>query len=389
MRIILYTGKGGVGKTTLSAATALACAGRGQRVLVMSTDAAHSLADALDLPRLEGPTKVAENLFAEEVTVHRELKAHWGEIQDYVTRFLVSRGYEGAIAEELAIVPGMEELFSLLKLQDYHDAGAYDVAVVDCAPTGATLKLLAFGDVFQWYMERFFNLERKLMGAIRPIAERVMKTPLPGDEVYDAVLRLYHRVMAIRALLTDPEKTSIRLVCNPEKMVIRETQRAFTYLNLFGFPVDLVVNNRMLPPEAKGSFLEGWIAVQKRYHKEVEKLFAPLPVKRGPLYAEERVGLPRLAEMARAVFGDDDPARVFHADRPIEIRRDGDATVLSIKMPAVRKEDVELWAKDGELIVTVLGYQRNILLPDSMLGFELASARFREGRFEVTFERAG
>jgi arsenite-transporting ATPase len=281
----------------------------------------------------------------------------------------------------------MEELFSLLKLQDHADAGVYDVAVVDCAPTGATLKLLAFADVFEWYMGRFFELERRLMKAIRPLAERVVGAPLPGDEVYEAVQRLHGRVMAVRALLSDPETTSIRLVCNPERMVLRETQRAFTMLGLFGYPVDMVVDNRMLPPEAKGTFLGKWAAVQKRHHAEVEATFAPLPVRRGPLFAEERVGLKRLAEMADAVFGEDDPGTVFYADRPIEVRREGAMTVLSIKMPVARKEEIDCWTKDGEVIVTVQGHRRNLLLPPSMRGMTLVSAKFQGGRFDVAFEK--
>lgn len=387
MRIILYTGKGGVGKTSLSAATAIGAARKGKRVIVMSTDSAHSLADALDLPIGPEPTKIADNLYAEEVSVHRELKRHWVKIQDYIMEFLTSQGYESYIAEELAVLPGMEELFSLLKLLDHHESGNYDAAVLDCAPTGATLKMLGFTDVFEWYMERFFDLERKILRTIRPIAERIIKAPLPHDDVYEAVEVLYHKMLAIRDLLTDTDTTSIRLVCNPEKMVIKESRRAYTYLNLFGYPVDMIISNRQLPPEASGGYLDKWIATQKRYSKQIHESFDPIPIRTVPLFPEEMVGLKKLELMAQKTFGDDDPTEIFYRDQPMKITGENGSYILSIKMPNVEKKDLDLWVKDGELIVSALGYQRHIMLPGALRDLDLIAAKYNDGRFDISFEK--
>jgi len=387
LRVILYTGKGGVGKTSLSAATALASASAGHQTLVMSTDAAHSLSDSLGVSIGNDPVSVAENLFAEEVSVNAELKANWGKIQEYFTEFLRSQGYEDYVAEEMAIFPGMEELFSLLKLKEHEDAGKYDVAVVDCAPTGSTLKLLSFTDVFQWYMQRFFNLERKVVRTIKPIAEKIIKAPLPADDVYENVERLYHRLLAIKEMLTDPEKTSIRIVCNPEKMVIQESQRAYTYLNLFGYPVDLVINNRVLPPEAGGPYFDRWIKAQKKYIRDVKKAFAPLPILQGRLFDGEMVGIASLRKMAGEIFGDRDPSDIFYKDVPVEISQADGAYTMSIKLPHTAREDIDLWVKEGEVIITVHDYQRNIVIPRALMDYKLNKARFEGGKFRMEFTK--
>jgi arsenite-transporting ATPase len=244
MRIILYTGKGGVGKTTISAATAVRCAELGHKTIVMSTDPAHSLADSLDCKIGVKPKKMSENLVAEEINVHEELKKNWGRIQTYIKKFLKSRGFEDLMAEEFAVFPGMEELFSLLKLREYAENESYEVAIIDCAPTASTVRMLSVPDVIRWYMDRFFDIERRIVKTVRPIAERITKVPFPTDDVYDSVEELFHKVEGMKDILTDSKKASIRLVFNPEKMVIKESQRAYSYLNLFGFTVDAVIANR-------------------------------------------------------------------------------------------------------------------------------------------------
>ena len=385
MRIILYTGKGGVGKTTMSVATAIASARRGRRTIVVSTDASRSLSDSLGMEVGDHPVSVTENLFAEQISVHKELKANWGKIQSYISDFLRAQGYADYMAEELAVFPGMEELFSLLKLKDYEESGLYDVAVVDCAPTGSTLKLLSFADVFQWYMERIFNIQRRVVRTIRPIAERIIKAPLPSDDVYKNIEALYGRLMAMRELLSDPTRASMRIVANPEKMVIEESRRTYTYLNLFGYPVDLLIANRILPQEAGGDYFREWMKSQKKYLQQMRKVFAPLPMIEVRLFEGERAGLASLTKMAEEVFGDQDPTAIFYNDKPMEISREGGAYVITIKLPFAEKEDIDLWVKDDELIVSVKDAQRNILLPRVMAGHKLRRAGFENGKFRMEF----
>ncbi|HID26753.1 MAG TPA: ArsA family ATPase, partial [Methanosarcinales archaeon] len=249
MRVILFTGKGGVGKTSVSASTALMCSKLGYRTMVMSTDAAHSLSDSFDMNLTDKPTKITENLFGLEINPQHEIKENWGIIQEYITLFLSSRGINDVVAEELSVFPGMEELFSLIKIKRYNNSKEFDVVIVDCAPTGATLRLLSFPDIIKWYMKHLFNIERKTMKVIRPMANRILKVPLPTDEVYESIEDIYKNVEAFSNILSDTTKTTVRLVMNPEKMVIKETHRAFTYLCLYGISVDSIIVNKVLPED--------------------------------------------------------------------------------------------------------------------------------------------
>ena len=251
MRLILYSGKGGVGKTSLSAATAIRAAGLGHRTLVVSTDSAHSLADALDVKLGGDPTKVAPKLEAMEVDVSEELARHWGVIHDYLTRFMTFQGVEETVAEEIAILPGMEELFSLLRVRTFADSGRYDLIVIDCAPTGDTVRMLGVPEILNFYFSRIFPIQRTVLRTVRPVAQRMTDMPIPSDDVFGAVKSLYAQMEGMGPLLQDAKKSSIRIVLNPEKMVINESQRLYTYLNLFGFPVDAVIANRVLPEEAR------------------------------------------------------------------------------------------------------------------------------------------
>ncbi|MFC1890629.1 ArsA family ATPase, partial [Thermodesulfobacteriota bacterium] len=267
MRIILYTGKGGVGKTTTAAATAVKCAEHGHRTIVLSTDAAHSLSDIFETGIGASPTPIVEGLDAQEIDVAYELKHHWGVIQSYITKFLKSQGIEGIMAEEFAIVPGMEELFSLLKLKEYADSGAYEVAIVDCAPTASTLRMLGMPDAVRWYMDKFFHIERRIVKAVKPVAERLTKIPMPTDEIYFSAESLFRRVDAMKDLLTDAGKATVRLVCTPERMVIQESRRAFTTLSLFGLPVDAIITNRVLPEGLDAQYFKKWKTAQRRHIK--------------------------------------------------------------------------------------------------------------------------
>ena len=387
MRIILYTGKGGVGKTTLSAATAVRSAAKGHRTVVMSIDTAHSLGDAFDTTLSEEPTTLAPNLDALEINVHHELEKNWSVISKYVKRFLASQGYDEIAAEELAVMPGMEELFSLLRLLEFEQSGRYDLAIIDSAPTGSTLQFLAFSDIIDWYMKRFFNLERRIIKAVKPIAEKIIKAPLPTDEVFVSIENIYTKIISIKELLTNPERSSVRIVTNPEKMVVAESRRAYIALSLFGFPVDCVIANRVIPAESKDDYLAKWRNIQKIYLKQIHEYFDPIPIKTSRLFHGEVFGQEKLGLLAMDIFGDDDPAQVLHFDRPFWIDNNNGTLEMNIKLPGVSKDKIDLWTKNDELIITVEGRRRNLLLPRALQGRRLSKARYNNDVFTISFEK--
>jgi len=380
MRILLYTGKGGVGKTSLSAATAIRCAQHGYRTVVLSTDAAHSLADSLATELGPVPREVAPNCWAEEINVNYELREHWGTIQNYVKKFLRTRGLSQLEADEFAVFPGMEELFSLLKLRRHQESGQFDVAIIDCAPTGSTIRMLGMPDIMRWYMDRFFDLERKFVRTFRPALERYAKVPMPTEDVYDAVASVFDRIQGMKAMLTDNARASIRLVFNPERMVIKESQRAYSYLSLFGFTVDAAVANRVIPATVKDDYFREWKKVQHRHMRLAKEIFDPLPILKAPLMNTEIVGIDRLSEVADAVFGEGDPARVYYDVPPIRIEPAGQGEYhLDIHLPGVNKGALDMVVSGAELVVDLDNYRRNILLPRALIDCELASATFVEG----------
>lgn len=384
MRILLYTGKGGVGKTTISAATALRCAELGHKTLVISTDGAHSLGDSFDKPVGPDPTPITEKLCAQEIDVHQELQSHWGTIHAYISQVLRKQGLNDLVAQELAILPGMEELFNLLKLQEYAGTGEFDVVVVDCAPTAATARLLSLPDALRWYMERFFPVGRKILNMVRPVAEKITKFPLPHDDVYASMENLYRRIEGIHGLLTGPD-TSIRLVIQPEKMVIKEAQRAYASLSLFGYRVDAVAVNRLFPNEWNNPALKKWVAIQKRHLKEAKDRFDPLPLLISPYFEEEIVGVALLSQMAHELFGDKDPTATFYNENPIDIRPVNGDYLVSILLPGTDKEDLKLWVKGDELIIQLKEARRHIFLPHTLARLQLKKAALQDGRFQVYF----
>lgn len=386
MRIILYTGKGGVGKTTISAATAVACSKRGYKTLVLSADAAHSLSDSFDMPPFDELTQISENLFAQEIKVYREIERHWSDIQKFIVRFLVSQGYEEIMAQELAILPGLDEFFSLLAVKQYADKGEFDVIIIDCAPTGSTLKLLGFVDIFKWYMERVFKLQRRVVRLVKPVAERVVKAPLPEDEVFSALERIYHQLTSLAELLTNPQLASVRLVVVPERMVIKESQRAYTALSLFGYPIDMVIANRIFPDEALSDYFKEVALQQNREMAELKSVFLDIPIKKVRQFSSERVGALKLGELAKELFGEEDPSSVYYSSKPVEIEMKDGECFVSFALPTVKKEDVSLWAKDGELIIAVGDHKRNFLLPDSLSGYEVVRAKLEDNKFKIKLE---
>ncbi|MBI2876378.1 MAG: ArsA family ATPase [Candidatus Tectomicrobia bacterium] len=385
MRIILYTGKGGVGKTSIAASTAVRAAQLGHRTIVLSTDPAHSLADSLDMKVGYAPVQVAQNLYAQEIDVNTELRSHYQTIQRFLTSYLRRQGFDQVVAEEFAVFPGMEELFSLLRVKEYFARKAYDVIIIDCAPTGSTVRMLSFPEAIRWYMTRFFHVERRIVKAIRPLAERITNMPLPTDEVYFSVEDLYQKIQGMNDLLTDPAITSIRLVLNPEKMVIKESQRAYTYLNLFGFNVDSVIANRILPADLAHTYLEKWLAIQEKHMKVAEESFSPLPIYQARLFDQEMVGLEMLGRMAADIFQGEDPTRIFHQEKSIEILPRGGKQIMRIRFPSMKKEELDLWVKGDELIVQAGWYRRSIFLPRALALLSIQSANYVDGKLEITF----
>ena len=385
MRVLLYTGKGGVGKTSVSAATALKCAELGYRTLVMSTDPAHSLADSFALPIKSEPTPLTENLWGLEIDPFREIEENWATVKDYLSTLFASQGVDDIVAEELSILPGMDELFSLLKIRQFYEKEAYDVIVVDCAPTGATLRLLHFPDMIGWYMRRLFHVERKVVGTIRRFTDEIFSVPLPGDEVYDTVERLYKRVSDMKAVLADPKITSIRLVLNPEKMVIEETRRAYTYLNLFGFVCDAVIANKVLPEEVTDEYFAEWKASQQRYLEEVEASFGALPIFKVRLYEREVVGIDALRQMANDLYGDRDPTEHFADSKPMRIVKRGKDYWLELHLPFTEKGEIQLMRKGDELIIRVGTIKRHLVLPHILAKQEPKGAKLENGILQVRF----
>jgi|YelNatPaOPRAMG01_1025707.scaffolds.fasta_scaffold05694_4 arsenite-transporting ATPase len=385
MRVILYTGKGGVGKTTVSAATAVLSAEYGHRTVVLSTDPAHSLSDAFLIQIGSIPQKLKENLFAQEIDVYKEISDNWGKIESYVKLLLQSQGLDELMSDELATLPGMDELFSLLKILEFKQDGEYDTVIIDCAPTASTIRLLSFPEIFQWYMDKFFNIGRKIAKVIRPAAERLTRIPFPKDEVYASIEKLYMKMIKIKELLLDNKTTTIRLVINPEKMVINESQRAYTYLNMFGFTVDAVIVNKVYPKEINNSYLSNWLEIQDKHIKHISNVFHGTQIFKSILYDKEMVGVQSLSKLAKDLFNDDDPTKCFSKEPPIKITKKGSYFVLMIKMPGVKKEDISLLTSGDELIIKIMNFQRNLMLPRALQSRQIKEATIENGWLKVIF----
>ncbi len=388
-RTILYTGKGGVGKTSVATATALACAGSGLRTIVISTDPAHSLSDSLGRPLGAEPIEVADNLFAQEVQANEEMERRWSAVQGWLTDLLEGRGLERITAEELTVPPGFDELFALLKIKEHHDSGEYDVIVVDCAPTGETLRLLSFPDVAQWWIEKVFPWEKRLISAAKPVAKAFFDIPLPDKQVYDEVERLVGSLVAMNDILRDHEHTSLRLVMTPDKMVVSEAMRTFTYLNLYGYLTDAVIVNRLFPEEAEGGYFGAWREKQQEQLKEVKSDFSPVPVLTAPYFDEEVIGEAMLGKLGAKLFSDDTPANDVLFDTIIQdIVIEDDSARLTLALPFVEKGDVDLNKIGLEVVVRVGDQKRTIILPSSMTGFKPSGAKVSDGRLTIEFDRS-
>ena len=387
MRVMLYTGKGGVGKTTISAATAVRCAQLGYRTVVLSTDLAHSLADSFDASLGPEPTPLAENLWAQESDIYYNLDLYWKTVQKWINALFAWRGVDEMVAEELAVLPGMDELANLLWIDTHNESGQFDVMIVDCAPTGETLRLLSFPEIARWWVEKLLPVHRRMASILRPVVRTWVGLPLPEDEVYDSVHDLFTHLDEMHATLVDPERTTVRLVLNPEKMVIREAQRTYTYLNLFGYPCDSVVCNRLLPAHVEDPYFAGWKASQATYRQQVEESFAPLPILDVPLFGKEIVGLEALTEMARVIYGESDPTKILYSGRTMTTEQSDGEYLLKLKVPFTSKEDVHLLASGDELVVHVGHQKRNVILPRALVGLRTQGARLDGDELTIRFAK--
>jgi arsenite/tail-anchored protein-transporting ATPase len=390
MRILLFTGKGGVGKTTVAAATALGTARAGLRTLICSTDPAHSLGDAFDDPSLgDEPAPIAgvagATLLGQQLNARARLEESWGEVRGYLTALLDWAGAGAVEAEELAVIPGLDEVFALADIRAHAESGDYDVVVVDCAPTAETLRLLSLPDVLTWYMERVFPAQRHVTRAVRPLLSRLVSPPIAGDDVFSAVRRFYDRLDGVRDLLTDGAVTSARLVVNAERLVVTEARRTFTYLSLFGYHVDAVIANRLLPDTIADPWFASWKGVQREHLDSIRNAFAPVPVLTADLADRELIGVEHLSEFATELYGSRDPATRLSAVEPFRVDVAGDALVLSMQLPFTDRADVELGRRNGELLVAVGAHRRAVVLPESLRRREVSEARMTDGRLEVEF----
>lgn len=384
MRVLLLTGKGGVGKTSVAAATALGAAAHGHRVALLSTDPAHSLSDALGQTIGSAGARIAPGVLAREIGVLDELDRAWSEIQRYL-RDLLRAEADALVAEELLVFPGMEELVSLRAVREVEATGEFDVCVVDCAPTGSTMRMLRFPDALRIFMENFFDVKRQGARLVRPLMDRVRLSHIvPSEDFFDAFERLYREVDDVRQILLDNERTSARLVTNAARVVVEETRRSFAYLSLYGIATDALVVNRLLPERAAGGYFARWAERERRELDEIEASF-PIPRLHAPLHPRELVGAEALGRFAQEIYGERDPAALFSRSRPLRLRKRGGATLLEIDLPGVAKEEIEVVAHGERLIVRARDARRLVTLPDSLAGRAVEGARLENGVLEVTF----
>jgi len=384
-RVLLFTGKGGVGKTTTAAATALRCGESGLRTLVLSTDPAHSLADAfgVELGPLVAP--VAEGLWGQQLDPQDRMEDSWAEIQRYLVEVFRWAGVEAIEAEELSVVPGLDEVFALADIRQHASSGDWDVLVVDCGPTAETIRLLSLPDILGRYMERVFPIGRRVSRVVSPLVARMTTLPVADDGVFAATERFYERLAGVREILGDGRRTSVRLVVNPERVVIAEARRTHTYLSLFGYHVDAVVANRLLPDDVSDPWFARWKALHAEHLATIDEGFAPVPVLRVALQPDEPVGLDALRSFANALYGDEDPTARFGVSDPLRVSQRGGGAVLEIDLPFTDREEIELGRRGDELLVRVGPYRRAMILPDSLRRRSVAGARLQDGRLEVEF----
>jgi arsenite-transporting ATPase len=391
VRIILCAGKGGVGKTSVAAATGIRAAEMGHRTLLMSLDVAHSLSDIFDLEKNlldQGkgkPLKVKKDLWIQELDISEELEKNWGSVHKYLSTLLNTTGLDGILAEELAILPGMEEISLLLYINEYVQKNKYDLIVLDCAPTGESLRFISIPTTLEWYMKKLFRLEKTLAKYVRPVAKKIYDIPLPGDDYFEAIEYLFMRLKGVDQLLIDPEITSVRLVTNPEKIVLKETQRAFMYFCLYKMNIDGIIVNRILPDDVKDHYFENWRENQIKYMKEAEEYFSPIPTFHVNLFKDEVLGYDSLKRLADQIYGKRNPLDRFFVGEPYSLAKENGEYRLTMKLPFVEKKDIQLSKVSDELIVRVGSFRRHVLLPRHVAALEEVKAKFEGQHLFIRF----
>lgn len=385
MRVILYTGKGGVGKTSIASATACKIAEEGKKVLIMSTDQAHSLGDSFDVKLSNEPIKVSENLYAMEIDSIIENERVWGNIKGYIEKLMILKSDKTIEAEELLVFPGFEELLSLIKIKEVYDEGVYDVLIVDCAPTGETMSLLKFPDLFKWWMEKFFPIKRKAAKFVRPVVEATVKIPLPDDKVFDDIDKLYQKIDELHKLMLNKDVVSIRIVTTPEKIVVKEAKRSFSYLHLFDYNVDGVFINRIFSKESLEGYFEKWANIQKNTIKDIEESFKGIPIFKLELMNHELRKYTHLKEAGDKLYGDFDPSNVLFNEKIFDVKSEDGNHILEIKMPFIDKSELKVSQKEDEIIISIKNERRSFVLPTKLQSKEISSAKYDDGKLNIYF----
>ncbi len=392
MRIIFFAGKGGVGKTSVSAATGIKAAEMGHKTVVMSLDVAHSLADIFDLDRdlldknKGEPIKINKNLFIQELDIQEEIQRSWGDIHKYISGLLNMTGLDEVLAEELAVFPGMEEVSLLLYINKYVREKTYDVILLDCAPTGESLRFISIPTTLDWYMKKIFKWERTVAKYVRPVAKRVTDIPLPGDDYFQAIADLFEKLKGVDEVLVDPEITTVRLVTNPEKVVLKETQRAFMYFCLYKMSIDAIIMNRMLPDKIKDDYFKGWIKGQQYHLGEAKDFFSPVPIFPVDLFAGEVIGYNDLKQLADQIYKGSNPLQRFYKDEPYRLIKKSGNYSLKLKLPFISKKDVELNKLHEELVIRIGGFKRHIMLPRQVASLNAVNAKLEGEYLNILFK---
>ncbi|MCP4625433.1 MAG: TRC40/GET3/ArsA family transport-energizing ATPase [bacterium] len=392
MRIIFFAGKGGVGKTSVSAATGIKAAEMGHKTVVMSLDVAHSLSDIFDLERdlldknKGEPIKINDNLYIQELDIQEEIQRYWGDIHKYLSSILYTTGLDEVLAEELAILPGMEEISLLLYINKYVKENEFDVILLDCAPTGESLRFISIPTTLEWYMNKVFKLERTLIKYVRPVAKRVVDIPLPDDDYFQAIEDLFIKLKGVDQILEDPEITTVRLVTNPEKVVLKETQRAFMYFCLYKMSIDAIIMNRMLPDKIKDDYFKDWIQGQRYHFAEAKNFFSPVPIFPVDLFTGEVIGYNALKQLADQIYKNENPLQRFLDHEPYRLIKENGNYRLKLKLPFISKKDVELNKLHEELIIRIGGFKRHIMLPRQVASLNVVKAKMEGEYLNVLFK---
>ena len=385
MRIILYTGKGGVGKTSIAAATACKIASEGKKVLVMSTDQAHSLSDSFDIKLCNEPLEISNNLYAMEIDTVIENEKTWGSLKGYIEKLMVLKSKETIESEELLVFPGFEELLSLIKIKEIHDEGKYDVLIVDCAPTGETMSLLKFPDLFKWWMEKIFPFKRKAAKIVKPIIEATIKIPMPTDDTFDEIERLYSKIDELHCLMLNKDIVSIRIVTTPEKIVVKEAKRSFSYLHLFDYNVDGIIINKIFPQVSLKGYFERWEKIQKESIQDINESFKGIPIFKLELMDNELSKYEMLQKVANEIYGEVKPEEVLFKDKIFTVKKHENGYKLSINMPFIDKNELNLSQNGDEITISIKNERRSLVLPTKLQSKEITSAKYDNGKLNIYF----